>query len=234
MLTIRKSKDRGHRDHGWLFARHSFSFGDYRDETNMGFSDLRVLNDDIVQPNHGFAKHPHRDMEIITYVLSGELTHEDSMGHASTIKPGDIQVMSAGRGVYHVEKNDSAVEPLHLMQIWILPEEKGLAPRYAEKKFSDEEKRGKLRLIVSRDGAEDSLTIAQDAKIFAALLDGEEKVAYGLSADRAAYVQVVRGTLNLNGTRLWAGDGVRIEDETALHFENGDDAEILLFDLRSH
>jgi|SRR5690606_26413489 len=234
MLTIRKSKDRGHRDHGWLFARHSFSFGDYRDENNMGFSDLRVLNDDIVQPGHGFAKHPHRDMEIITYVLSGELTHEDSMGHVSTIRAGDIQVMSAGKGVYHAEKNGSHTDPLHLMQIWILPEAKGLTPRYDEKKFPEEEKRGKLRLIVSRDGAEDSLPIAQDAKIFAALLDGEEKVAYGLGADRAAYIQVVRGRLDLNGQRLEAGDGARVEKETALRFENGDDAEILLFDLRPH
>ncbi len=234
MLTIRKSKDRGYRDHGWLNARHSFSFGDYRDENHMGFSDLRVLNDDIVQPQHGFAEHPHRDMEIITYVLSGELTHADSMGNGSTIRAGDIQVMSAGSGVRHAEKNAHHDAPLHLIQIWIMPEAKGLPPRYAEKKFSDDEKRGKLRLIVSRDGAEDSLTIAQDAKIYAALLDGDEEIGFKFDPARAAYIQVVRGSLSLNSHRLEAGDGVKISDEDFLHFTQGADAEFLLFDMRPH
>ena len=231
MLALRKAADRGHAQHGWLNSHHTFSFAEYFDPKEMGWSALRVINDDTVQPAEGFGAHGHRDMEIISYGLEGALEHKDSMGSGSVIRPGDVQVMSAGTGVRHSEFNPSRDELAHFLQIWIVPKFTGVKPNYQEKFFDADGKRGKLKLIVSQDGRDGSLTIVQDASVYAALLDGDERIDYALPADRHAYVHVARGELTLNGQSLSAGDGVKISEETALSFANGRDAEILLFDL---
>jgi len=231
MLALRKAADRGHAQHGWLNSHHTFSFAEYFDPKEMGWSALRVINDDTVQPAEGFGAHGHRDMEIISYVLEGALEHKDSMGSGSVIRPGDVQVMSAGTGVRHSEFNHSRDELVHFLQIWIVPKFTGVKPNYQEKFFDADGKRGKLKLIVSQDGRDGSLTIVQDASVYAALLDGDERIDYTLPAGRHAYVHVARGELTLNGQSLSAGDGVKISEESALAFANGRDAEILLFNL---
>jgi len=231
MLALRKAADRGHAQHGWLNSHHTFSFAEYFDPKEMGWSALRVINDDTVQPAEGFGAHGHRDMEIISYVLEGALEHKDSMGSGSVIRPGDVQVMSAGTGVRHSEFNHSRDELVHFLQIWIMPKFTGVKPNYQEKFFDADGKRGKLKLIVSQDGREGSLTIVQDASVYAALLDGDERIDYTLPAGRHAYVHVARGKLTLNGQSLSAGDGVKISEEAALAFTDGHDAEILVFDL---
>ncbi|HEY8085020.1 MAG TPA: pirin family protein [Methylophilaceae bacterium] len=231
MLEIRKSKDRGHRDHGWLNTSHTFSFADYYDPDNMGFSVLRVINDDIVHAKRGFGMHGHNDMEIVTYVLQGELQHQDSLGNGSVIRPGDVQRMSAGTGIRHSEFNPSETEAVHLLQIWLLPAKNGVAPSYEQKAFSDEEKRGKLRLIASPDGAEGSVTIGQDVRLYTALLDGAERTSHTVAQGRKAYVQVAGGSLSVNGMALTAGDGLRVTDAAELVFDAGQQAEFLLFDL---
>ncbi|MGF6757641.1 pirin family protein [Paraburkholderia sp. GAS42] len=232
MLDIRKADQRGRGEHGWLSSRHSFSFAQYFDPQQVGFSDLLVINDDRVAPARGFGKHPHRDMEIFSYVLEGALEHADTMGTGSVIRPGDVQLMSAGTGVAHSEYNHSKSEPVHFMQIWIAPSTKDAEPRYQQKHFSADDKRGTLRLIISPDGANDSLEVRQDARVYAGLFDGEETARLELPADRFAYMHVARGSVTVNGTRLTEGDGARVRHETALKFADGDNAEVLVFDLR--
>ncbi|RTZ41612.1 pirin family protein [Candidimonas sp. SYP-B2681] len=231
MIEIRKAADRGHARHGWLNSHHTFSFAEYYDQRHMGWSNLRVINDDTVQPGEGFGTHAHRDMEIISYVLEGALEHKDSMGSGSVIRPGDVQVMSAGTGVRHSEFNHSHTEPVHFLQIWITPKFSGIKPNYQEKRYSQEEKRGTLRLVASPDGGDGSLTIAQDAKVYAGLLDGAERIEHAIAVGRHAYLHVARGELTLNGQALTAGDGVKISDETMLTLSDGNKAEVLLFDL---
>jgi redox-sensitive bicupin YhaK (pirin superfamily) len=231
MLTIRKAAERGHANHGWLDSFHTFSFADYYDPRHMGFGALRVINDDTVQGGQGFPTHSHRDMEIMTYVLEGALEHKDSTGTGAVIRPGDVQVMSAGTGVRHSEFNASRDEPVHFLQIWIVPKFTGAKPRYQQKFFGEPEKRGRLRLIASPDGAEGSLTIGEDARVHAGLLTGAEGAGHRLAEGRRAYVHVARGEVNLNGARLTAGDGAAIESDKELSFAQGKDAEILLFDL---
>ena len=231
MIELRKSAERGHANHGWLDSYHSFSFADYRDARHMGFSSLRVINEDVVQPGQGFGTHGHRDMEIITYILAGALEHKDSMGNGSVIRPGDVQRMSAGRGVQHSEFNASARDPVHLLQIWILPDVAGIDPGYEEKHFNAASRRGRLRLIASGDSREDSVKIHQDAAVYAALLDGGERATHAVSAGRRAYVHVARGALTVNGHLLGAGDAAKISDEAAVTMESGRNAEVLLFDL---
>jgi quercetin 2,3-dioxygenase len=231
MFTLRKANERGHANHGWLDTWHTFSFAHYHDPEHMGFGDLRVINDDRVQPGQGFGTHGHRDMEIITYVLDGALEHKDSMGNGSVKRPGNVQRMSAGNGVRHSEFNASATDPVHLLQIWIEPNVTGIAPGYEEKHFTPDEKRGQLRLIASPDGAAGSVTIHQDARVYAALLDGADSVTHALAAGRRAYVHVARGTVTVNGHALAGGDGARISDESRIDFSKGSNAEILLFDL---
>ncbi len=232
MLDIRKAADRGVADHGWLSSRHTFSFANYYDPKQVGFSDLLVINDDRVAPAQGFGKHPHRDMEIFSYVLEGALEHKDTMGTGSVIEPGDVQLMSAGRGVAHSEFNHSPTSPVHFLQIWIVPNQTGIAPEYQQQHFTPEEKRGRLRLIISPDGAENSLHIHQDARVYAGLFDGDESATLTLAPNRYAYVHVARGSVSVNGVALGEGDGVRVRDETALTLSNGTDAEVLVFDLR--
>ncbi|MGB3289096.1 MAG: pirin family protein [Burkholderiaceae bacterium] len=231
MLELRKAADRGHAQHGWLDSHHTFSFAEYYDRANMGWSALRVINDDTVQAGEGFGTHGHRDMEIFSYVLEGALEHRDSMGSGSVIRPGDVQLMSAGTGVQHSEFNHSRTEPVHFLQIWIVPKFSGIKPNYQETRFAEEEKRGKLRLIVSPDGQDGSLTIVQDARVYAGLLDGDESIEHPLTASRHAYVHVARGQLTLNGLALSAGDGVKIADESLLTLTGGRNAEVLVFDL---
>jgi len=231
MLTLRRSKDRGHASLGWLDSWHTFSFGEYRDAQHMGFSDLRVINDDTVQPGRGFGTHSHRDMEIITYVLDGALEHKDSLGNGSMIRPGDVQRMSAGRGVCHSEFNASQVEPVHFLQIWIEPDVMGVEPGYEEMHVPEAERRGRLRLIASPDGRSGSVTIHQDALIHAAVLDGPDQVTYVLAERRNAWVHIARGTVQVNGEMLSTGDGAQISDETHVEFTAAARAEILLFDL---
>ncbi len=232
MIEIRAAADRGHFNFGWLDTKHTFSFGQYRDPTQQGFSDLLVINDDIVQPGMGFGTHPHRDMEIFTYILSGALEHKDSMGTGSVIRPGDVQMMSAGTGIRHSEFNHSASELVHLLQIWIVPDRRGVAPRYQQVHFDAAEKRGRLRLIISPDSADGSLNVYQDVRVYAGLFDGAEHVELPLAPQRYAYVHVARGALEINGQRLSAGDGARIRNEGKLEFANGEDAEVLVWDLR--
>lgn len=232
MIEIRAAADRGHFNFGWLDTKHTFSFGQYRDPTQQGFSDLLVINDDIVQPGMGFGTHPHRDMEIFTYILSGALEHKDSMGTGSVIRPGDVQMMSAGTGIQHSEFNHSASELVHLLQIWIVPDRRGVAPRYQQVHFDAAEKRGRLRLIISPDSADGSLNVYQDVRVYAGLFDGAEHAELALAPQRHAYVHVARGTLEINGRRLSAGDGARIRNEGKLEFANGEDAELLVWDLR--
>ncbi len=231
MLTLRKNTDRGHADHGWLNSWHTFSFAGYHDPQHMGFSDLRVINDDRVQPGQGFGTHGHRDMEIITYVLDGALEHKDSMGNGSVIRPGDVQRMSAGKGVRHSEFNASQSAPVHLLQIWIEPNVTGIDPGYEEKHFSDDEKRGRLRLIASPDGRDGSVKIHQNAQVYAALLDGADTVIHTVAAGRKTYVHVARGAVTVNGQSLNGGDGARIHDENRIVFSDAQQAEVLLFDL---
>ena len=231
MIQIRKSDERGHANHGWLDTRFTFSFADYDDPKHVHFRTLRVMNDDRVAGGGGFPMHPHRDMEIVTYVLEGALEHRDSMGNGSVIKPGDIQYMSAGTGVTHSEFNASETEPVHLFQIWMFPERQGLKPAYGQKNFSEAEKRGKLRLLVSPDGRDGSVQIRQDNDLYATVLGTGESVKHALKPERHAYVQVARGSVTLNGKRLEEGDGAAISDEKTLELTGEKDSEVLLFDL---
>jgi redox-sensitive bicupin YhaK (pirin superfamily) len=231
MMTIRHAADRGHARHGWLESFHSFSFADYHDADHMGFGPLRVINEDRVQPGMGFGTHGHRDMEIITYVLRGRLEHKDSIGTGSIIAPGDVQGMSAGRGVRHSEYNPSPTEGVHFLQIWIEPRVTGIEPRYQQTHIHDDAKRGRLRLIASPDGADGSVLIHQDALIYAALLDGGETVTHVLAPRRRAYVHVVRGSVHVNDGALGAGDAAKVEGESSIRVDRGVAAEILLFDL---
>jgi quercetin 2,3-dioxygenase len=231
MITIRKSQERGHFDHGWLNTYFSFSFADYYDPKHVHFRTLRVLNDDRVAAGAGFPEHPHRDMEIVTYVLEGALEHSDSMGNGSVIRPGDVQYMSAGTGVTHSEFNASKNEPVHLLQIWMFPEKKGFMPAYDQKNFPREDKQGKLRLVASPDGREGSVTIRQDNELYATVLGAGEAVRHELKPERHAYVQVARGSVKLNGTMLGEGDGAAISEEKAIELRGVKDAEVLLFDL---
>jgi redox-sensitive bicupin YhaK (pirin superfamily) len=231
MLTVRKAEERGHANHGWLDTYHTFSFADYHDPGEMGFGALRVINDDKVQPGQGFGTHGHRDMEIITYVLEGALEHKDSMGNGSIIRPGNMQRMSAGTGVRHSEFNPSPDERVHLLQIWIEPKITGVRPSYEEKQFGPAEKKGQLRLIASPDGREGSVTIHQDAYVYASMLDGKDAVTHRLAPERRAYVHVARGAVKVNGVELKGGDGAKIAGENELVFSGAKQAELLLFDL---
>ena len=231
MLTIRKSQERGYADHGWLRSFHSFSFAGYFDPAHMGFGNLRVINEDRVAAGAGFGTHGHRDMEIISYVLSGELAHKDSMGNVETIPPGDVQRMSAGRGVTHSEFNHKADQTTHFLQIWIEPNVKGIEPGYEQKAFSEADKRGKLRLIVSPEGADGSVSVHADARLFAGLFDGDERAELALDPARKTYVHVVRGELDVNGQKLAAGDAAKLEGESQLVLSAANDAEVLVFDL---
>lgn len=231
MNALRKSNERGYADHGWLKSFHTFSFAGYYDPKNMGYGPLRVINEDRVAPGEGFGKHPHRDMEIISYVLDGELEHKDSMGTGSIIRPGDVQRMSAGTGVTHSEYNPSPKNGVHFLQIWIEPENTGIKPSYEQKFFGPEEKRGKLRLLASPDGRDGSVTVHQDAELYAALIDGAEKVTHTLEDGRRAYVHVARGAVTVNGQALGSGDALKVDGEKQVVIEKGDNAEVLLFDL---
>jgi redox-sensitive bicupin YhaK (pirin superfamily) len=231
-LTVRKAEDRGHVRFDWLDTKHTFSFGEYFDPNHMGFHGLRVINDDRVAAGAGFPPHPHRDMEIVTYVLDGALAHKDSMGNGSVIRPGDVQCMSAGTGVRHSEYNASDSEPVHLLQIWILPAQQGTKPGYEEKQFAAEEKRGRLRLVAAPDGRDGAVTIHADAAIYAALLDQGETVRHSQAAGRSAWLHVARGAVTVNGRELKEGDGVAAEGAGDLEVVGGSaDAELLLFDL---
>ena len=231
MLTLRKSQDRGYADHGWLKSYHSFSFAGYHDPDHMGWGNLRVINEDRVAPGMGFGKHGHRDMEIISYVLSGELAHQDSMGNVKGIPPGDVQRMSAGTGVMHSEFNHAKDQTTHFLQIWIEPNVTGIAPGYEQKTIPVGDKRGKLRLVASPDGAQGSVTIHADASVHAGLFDGSESAELALDPKRKGYVHLVRGALEVNGERLGAGDAVLLEGESRVVLANGQDAEVLVFDL---
>jgi redox-sensitive bicupin YhaK (pirin superfamily) len=231
MITIRPANERGGGDHGWLDTRHTFSFSDYYDPRHMGFRDLRVINEDRVAPGRGFGTHGHRDMEILSYVVSGGLGHRDSMGHGEVIRPHEWQRMTAGTGVRHSEMNASQTDPVHFLQIWILPEREGIQPGYEQKLFAPEEKAGRLRLVASRDGREGSLKVHQDVSVYNALLRGGEEVEHRLEAGRHAWLQVVKGAVELNGARLGAGDGAAVSDESTLTIRAGDDSEVILFDL---
>jgi len=231
MNDIRRSSERGFADHGWLKSFHTFSFADYFDPEHVEFGPLRVINEDRVQAGAGFGTHGHRDMEIISYVLEGELAHKDSMGNGSTIRPGDVQRMSAGTGVRHSEFNPNPKEPVHFLQIWIQPAERNIEPSYEEKRFAPEEKRGRLRLIVSPDRADGSLLIHQDAKVYAGLFTGNERTEFKTARGRRIYLHVARGAVKANGTALEAGDALRITDGAALRLSDAQDAEVLVFDL---
>ena len=231
MITLRRSDERGHADHGWLNSFHSFSFASYQDAEHMGFGPLRVINEDRVAPGQGFGTHGHRDMEIISYVLQGALEHKDSMGNGSVLRPGYVQRMSAGKGVMHSEFNSSQKDLVHFLQIWIEPNVMGIQPGYEETTFDDTAKRGKLCLIASNDGAAGSVKIHQDAKVYAALLNGNEEVQHKLSSGRKAYVHVVRGEVLMNDQALASGDAAKLSDEMTVELKQGKDAEILLFDL---
>lgn len=231
MISIRKSNQRGHFDHGWLNTYHTFSFDQYYDPRYMGFRDLRVINEDFVAPGRGFPMHSHRDMEIITYILEGALKHEDSMGNGSVIRPGDVQRMTAGGGVRHSEKNASEGERVHLLQIWILPNAENLPPGYEQKAFSEEERRGQLRLIASRDGRDGSVSLNQDVSLFASIIEAGREVAYEIDPKRYAWIQVARGALTVNDEKAEQGDGVVVVAETNLTIKADEPAELLLFDL---
>ena len=231
MIELRPAAERGHADHGWLDSWHSFSFASYHDPRHMGFGALRVINEDRVAAGTGFGTHGHRDMEIISYVLDGALAHEDSLGNGSVIRPGDVQRMSAGTGVMHSEFNQRQDGPTHFLQIWIEPDRRGIAPGYEERRFEPADKRGRLRLIASPDGADGSVTIHQQARLYAALLDGDERARLPLEPGRRAYVHVARGSVSVNGTTLAAGDAAKLVGEAAVELERGVDAEVLVFDL---
>ena len=231
MNEIRRSHERGFADHGWLKSFHTFSFADYFDPQHVEFGPLRVINEDRVAAGAGFGTHAHRDMEIVSYVLEGGLSHQDSMGNGSTIKPGDVQLMSAGTGVRHSEFNASQSEPVHFLQIWIQPAQRDLAPSYEEKRFAADEKRGRLRLIASPDGAQGSLRIHQDARLYAGLFDGAEQAHLPVAPGRRIYLHVARGSIDANGEQLAAGDALAIGDGAALALSQGKEAEVLVFDL---
>ena len=231
MLNIRKAGDRGYADHGWLRSFHSFSFADYYDPEHVGFGPLLVINEDRVAAGKGFGRHSHRDMEIISYVLEGALEHKDSIGTGSIIRPGDVQRMSAGIGVTHSEFNASSTEIVHFLQIWIQPNQRGIPPSYEEKRFEPHEKDGRLRLIASPGGLDGSVTIHQDAYVYAGLFDGHQRAEHGLRDGRRAYVHIVRGEVDINGKRLEGGDAAKLTDVSAVKIENGSNAEVLLFDL---
>ncbi|TAH34659.1 MAG: pirin family protein [Planctomycetota bacterium] len=231
MIRIRRSEERGHFDFGWLDTRHTFSFGDYHDPEHMGFRHLRVLNEDRVRPGAGFPTHGHRDMEILTYVLAGALEHKDSLGTGSVIRPGDVQRMSAGTGVLHSEFNASKAELLHLLQIWVVPETRGLAPGYEQKHFPEAERRSRLRLVASRDGREGSVSLHQDVDLYAGILERADALDFALRPERNAWVQVAHGELELNGHPLRSGDGAALSDTWHLHLIPRRPVELLLFDL---
>jgi hypothetical protein len=231
MLTLRKSQDRGHADHGWLKSYHSFSFAGYYDPRHQGFGNLRVINEDRIAPGTGFGTHGHRDMEIISYVLSGALAHKDTLGNVKAIPPGDVQRMSAGSGVMHSEFNHAKDQVTHFLQIWIEPDVTGIAPSYEQKTFAEAEKRGRLRLVASPDGAEGSVRIHADARLHAGLFDGNEEASLALAPGRKGYVHLVRGALEVNGTRLQAGDAALLDGETRIALARGEQAEVLVFDL---
>jgi hypothetical protein len=231
MTEIRRADERGYADHGWLRSYHSFSFADYFDPQHVEFGPLRVINEDRVVPGAGFGTHGHRDMEIISYVLEGELAHKDSTGTSSVIRPGDVQRMSAGRGVQHSEFNHSQSQPVHFLQIWIQPNVRGIAPEYEEKRFEEAEKRGRLRLIASPDGTDGSVRIHQDARVYAGLFDGHEQASLEVAAGRRIYLHVARGQVTANGETLHAGDALKLTDQTSLRLQQGVGAEVLVFDL---
>ena len=231
MITVRRSNERGHFDHGWLNTYHTFSFDQYYDPRHMGFRNLRVINEDFVAAGRGFPKHGHRDMEIITYILEGALKHEDSMGNGSVIRPGDVQRMTAGTGVRHSEQNASDQERVHLLQIWILPHTVGLEPGYEQKAFSEDERRGRLRLIASEDGRDGSVLVHQDVSLLASVLPAGQEVAHAMDQARYAWIQVARGTVEVNGEKAEHGDGVMVAGESNLRIRAQQDAEVLLFDL---
>lgn len=231
MITVRKSSDRGLGRHGWLTTRHTFSFANYYDPRHMGFRTLRVINEDTVEPSRGFGAHRHDDMEIVSIVMDGALSHRDSTGGEGVLRRGEVQRMSAGTGVTHSEFNGSETEPVHFFQIWILPERRGIEPGYEQKLFPEDERRGQLRLLVAPGAADGALTIHQDVRIYSALLGDGESVEHGLEAGRAAWLQVARGSVDLNGTALTQGDGAAVEAETKLQITAAGDAEVLLFDL---
>ena len=233
MMEVRKSEDRGHVKHDWLDSYHSFSFASYHDPQHMGFGPLRVINEDWIHPTTGFGIHGHSNMEIVTYVLEGELAHQDSLGTGSVIRAGNVQRMSAGKGIQHSEHNSSQTDKAHLLQIWIQPSQFDLAPEYEEKYFSSEEKSGRLRLIVSPDGGSGSMRIHQDAKLYAGLFDGMQTASLSLAQNRMAYVQLVRGSLLVNGTHLSAGDALKLREEVEVRLQGGQQAEVLVFDLPS-
>ena len=232
MLTLRKASERGAANHGWLKSFHTFSFANYWNPKEQGFSDLLVINDDRVAAGKGFGQHPHRDMEIFSYVLEGALEHKDTLGTGSVIRPGDVQLMSAGSGVAHSEFNHSQSRGVHFLQIWIVPNEVGAEPRYQQEHFSEAQKRGRLQLIISPDGAEGSLNVRQDARVYAGLFNGDESATLDLAADRHAYIHVARGSVEINGQRFEEGDGARVRDERQIRLSQGEDAEVLVFDLR--
>ena len=231
MIVVRRSEDRGHADHGWLDSRHTFSFAGYHDPAHMGFRALRVLNEDRVAARGGFPTHGHREMEIVSYVIEGALRHEDSMGNGSALRPGDVQRMTAGTGVHHSEANASREHEVHFLQIWILPDTPRLPPGYEQKHFDEAGRRGRLRLVGSRDGRAGSITIHQDVSLYASLLSAGERVEHGLAPGRHAWLQVVRGTITLNGQTLRGGDGAAVSSEAALAIEASAPSELLLFDL---
>jgi redox-sensitive bicupin YhaK (pirin superfamily) len=231
MITIRKANERGHFNHGWLDTYHTFSFGDYRDAKHMGFRSLRVMNEDRVDPGQGFGMHPHSDMEILTYVLDGELAHQDSMGNGSVIHAGDFQRMTAGTGIYHSEANPSSEMPVHLYQIWLRPSERGLEPSYEERRVGSSPASNQLELVASHDGRDGSLTIHQDADIYLSKLDENSHVEHQLGADRHVWLQVLRGDVTLNGNSLTAGDGAAVSDEATVKIAASGNAEVMLFDM---
>jgi redox-sensitive bicupin YhaK (pirin superfamily) len=231
MITIRKANERGHANHGWLDTYHTFSFSSYRDPAHVHFRALRVMNEDVVAPGQGFGTHPHEDMEIVTYVLSGALEHRDSMGNGEVLKPGEFQRMSAGTGITHSEFNPSATEPAHLYQIWLFPKQKGIEPSYEQKRFPEAERHNQLRLVASPDAAQSSLLIHQDARIFLATLDEGREISHELATGRHAWLQVLRGSVTLIDQRLDTSDGAAVSDESLLTVQAVDTAEIMLFDL---
>lgn len=232
MLTLRKASERGAANQGWLKSFHTFSFANYWNPKEQGFSDLLVINDDRVAAGKGFGQHPHRDMEIFSYVLEGALEHKDTLGTGSVIRPGDVQLMSAGSGVAHSEFNHSQTRGVHFLQIWIVPNQAGAEPRYQQEHFSEAQKRGRLQLIISPDGSDGSLSVRQDARVYAGLFNGDEAATLYLAPDRHVYIHVARGSVEVNGQRLQEGDGARVRDERQIRLGHGEDAEVLVFDLR--
>ncbi|WP_119153055.1 pirin family protein [Caldimonas tepidiphila] len=231
MITLRKSVERGYADHGWLKSFHSFSFADYHDPAHMGWGNLRVINEDRVAPGRGFGTHGHRDMEIISYVLDGELGHQDSIGNGATIRPGEVQRMSAGRGILHSEYNRAVTQTTHFLQIWIEPDRRGVEPGYEQKDFPAEDKRGRLRLVASPDGREGSVRLHADASMYVGLFDGAEQAELALDPQRLAYVHVARGSVSVNGVALETGDAAKLQGEALLRLDGGRDAEVIVFDL---